>query len=71
MFAAQGDYVDVAKLLLEQGANMQAALQDGDTALMLAARRGHRDMSKLLLDWCRCERNKPEWLDSTDPCSCV
>ena len=49
MFAAQGGHEAMAKLLLQHGADVAAASNDGDTALMLAALGGHEAVAQLLL----------------------
>src|ERR1017187_1885948 len=48
--AAYSGRTAAAKLLLDQGADMNALASDVYTALFLAARRGHTEMIKLLLD---------------------
>src|ERR1035441_3618873 len=48
--AAYSGRTAAAKLLLDQGADINALASDGYTALFLAARRGHTEMIKLLLD---------------------
>lgn len=48
--AADGNHLDVARLLLAGGATIDAPEDEGQTALMLAAFRGHLDMVKLLLE---------------------
>ena len=45
----QASNASMAKLLLEQGADVAAANNDGDTALMLAAINGHEAVAQLLL----------------------
>ena len=51
MFAARGGHEAVAKLLLEHGADVNAAANsDGWTALMVATRLGHEAVAKLLLE---------------------
>ena len=46
---ARASNASMAKLLLEQGADVAAANNDGSTALMWAARRGHEAVAQLLL----------------------
>ena len=48
--AAEGNHEEVAKLLLDHGADVAAATNNGRTALMLAAAGGHEAVTKLLLD---------------------
>jgi len=48
MYAAQGGHFQVAKLLVENGADVNK--QDGMTALMYAAQRGRFEVAKLLVE---------------------
>ena len=48
--AAQRGHFEVARLLLEAGADKNAAMADGATALMLAALDGHLEVVRLLLE---------------------
>jgi hypothetical protein len=50
MLACQEGHRDVAELLLDRGADVGQAKQDGTTALILACEKGHRDVAELLLD---------------------
>ena len=50
MVAAGAGHEAVAKLLLDHGADVAAADNNGATALMFAARDGHEAVAKLLLD---------------------
>ena len=47
--SATGGHVDVAELLLNAGADVNAVKRNGATALHLAAAHGHKDMVRLLL----------------------
>ncbi len=47
MVAALGGHVDVARLLVEHGANVNASKKDGVTALMAAAMGGQVDVARL------------------------
>jgi ankyrin repeat protein len=49
--AAMKGHLDIVKLLLEQGAIVDASGQTGRTALHWAALKGHRDILKLLLEY--------------------
>jgi len=48
--SAQNGYRKVMKLLLDKGANTEAALHIGATALYISAQDGHPEIVKLLLD---------------------
>ena len=49
---------DIVRLLLDRGANPEATDSDGETALMLAARRGYDDILQLLLAYHADARRK-------------
>jgi ankyrin repeat protein len=51
IFAALYGHVEVVRVLLEGGANVDRANVLGGTALHVAARYGHLDVCRLLLDW--------------------
>jgi tankyrase len=51
IYAAASGHVEVARVLLEGGANVQRANADQRTALHVAASYGHLDVCRLLLDW--------------------
>ena len=51
MLAAFNGDLRAVQTLLAQGANVNAADKDGDTALMFAAFKGHVAMVRLLLDY--------------------
>ena len=44
----------MTKLLLDAGADVAAADNNGQTALMLAAHRGHDSDKAVVRPWCRC-----------------
>ena len=50
IWAADDGQANMVKILLEKGANVNAADNDGWTALMLASQGGHVDVVKALLD---------------------
>ena len=51
MFASRKNHVDVVRLLIERGANLNAArIGDGMTALMIASLFGHLDVARLLVE---------------------
>ncbi|CAK9019884.1 unnamed protein product [Durusdinium trenchii] len=51
MFSAAAlGYLEVVRMLLEAGAEKNAATQDGETALMAAARDGHLEVVQVLLE---------------------
>ena len=49
-WAAVNGHTEVAKLLLDHKANVNARVTDGDTPLYIAAQNGHTEVVKLLLD---------------------
>jgi ankyrin repeat protein len=50
-FASLGGYLDIVRLLLDRGANIEAAdMKHGHTSLMLASQNGRLDVVKELLD---------------------
>ena len=49
MVAALGSHIDVMRLLLERGAEMDMTESYGNTALMFACYEGHIDAARLLL----------------------
>jgi ankyrin repeat protein len=48
MIASQKGHVDVVKLLLEKGADVDASTDNGITALLVARKNGHADIAQLL-----------------------
>ena len=56
MLASQEGHAEIARLLLDAGADMNLASHGGTTALMLASRQGHLGTVMLLLD-AGAERN--------------
>jgi hypothetical protein len=50
ILACQNGHHDVVELLLDRGAGVGLALENGHTALMGACHGGHRDVAELLLD---------------------
>ena len=50
MLAAASGHLEVARVLLDAGADHNAASQDGLTALIAAARHGHLEVVQLLLE---------------------
>ena len=50
MLAAEYGRVEIARLLLEAGADEDLQNQDGKTALMLAVESGHAEIARLLLE---------------------
>jgi ankyrin repeat protein len=68
MLACQNGHRDVAELLLDRGAEVGQASQDGLTALMMwACTNGHRDVAELLLDR-GAGASKARWKDGSDIC---
>jgi ankyrin repeat protein len=51
IYAAEKGHVEVVRVLLEGGANVEGVSYSGYTALHLAAGFGHQDVCRLLLDW--------------------
>ena len=67
MMAAENGHVDVTKLLVENGADVQAAMEDGATALMLAAARRLRGCVQAASgERCRCAGSNVRWSHSID-----
>jgi ankyrin repeat protein len=50
MWAVSEDHLDVARLLIASGADVQARTTGGFTPILFAARQGNEDMARLLLD---------------------
>ncbi|MFC1478022.1 ankyrin repeat domain-containing protein [Candidatus Margulisiibacteriota bacterium] len=50
MIAAQNGYTDIAKVLLEHGADVKIKDENGDSALMLAVNSGHPEIVQILID---------------------
>src|SRR5229473_3256243 len=48
--ASQSGKVDVARMLIERGADPTAQSKDGETALHLASRRGNADLARMLIE---------------------
>ena len=48
--ACQEGHVDAARLLLDNGAEVDRAAEDGTTPLFIACYKGHVDVARLLLD---------------------
>ncbi len=44
-----GDYAEV-KRLIEEGANVNAQANDGQTALVIAVKKGHPEIARLLIE---------------------
>ena len=56
MLAADNGHLEVARLLLEAGADKNCCDDDGMTALLLAADKGHLEVAHLLRVKRRCQR---------------
>ena len=57
MVAANGGHVGVTKLLLDHGADVAAADNNGLTSLMVSTQCGHVAVAKLLVrKWCKLNR---------------
>ncbi len=46
---SSGDYAEV-KRLIEEGANVNAQANDGQTALVIAVKKGHLEIARLLIE---------------------
>ncbi len=55
MLAVSHGRLDMVKLLLDCGANVNLQDDDGSTALMVAAEHGHVDITRLLLSHADCD----------------
>lgn len=54
--AAYGNHLSIARVLLDEGADMNNVDVDGDTPMQLAVTRGHSEMA-ILFDQVRAERD--------------
>ena len=50
LFAVRAGYIEMARLLLDAGANPDETLLDGTSALVLATKNGHYELGAVLLD---------------------
>ena len=50
MMASQNGHLDVVRVLLDKGAEVNAKRIDGTTALMVASQNGHREVVRELLE---------------------
>ena len=50
ILAAGRGHIEIVKLLLENGADVNSRTKDGDTALIVASKAGHTNVVKLLLE---------------------
>ena len=50
LFAARAGHVDMTRLLLESGADLNETLADGSNGIVLATLNGHYELAKFLLD---------------------
>ena len=50
LIACSKGHVDAARLLLDKGAEVDRAAEDGQTPLFIACQKGHVDVARLLLD---------------------
>jgi len=50
MFAAKNGHLEIARLLIDKGSDVNAKDYDGVTALMVAADNGHLEIARLLID---------------------
>ena len=48
--ASRGGHVDLARMLIERGADVSAQKEDGSTALHLASENGYVDLSRMLIE---------------------
>lgn len=50
MFAASGGHLEIARVLVETGADINLRDEYGETALMLASAKGHLEIASLLIE---------------------
>jgi len=48
--AVKNNSLDIVKVLLSNGANINEVIENGDTALTISAKSGHKDIVEFLLD---------------------
>ncbi len=63
--ATKANYIDIVRLLVENGIDINYQDEQGETALHVAARFGHDECAKILLDGNALQKADPELIENT------